>query len=57
MNKNTLKEYKTGSGFITPYGERKFFRGQGLKKDRNVNTWEDKKQDAYLKAIEKAKEK
>ena len=52
-----INEYKTGGNFITPYGDRKFFRGGGLKKDRNIDTWEDKKQDAYLKALEKARKK
>jgi len=58
MTKKTFpitKEYKTGADFVTPYGENKFFRGKGLKKDRNIDTWEDKKQDAYLKALEKSR--
>ena len=48
-----IKEHTTGADFITPYGDRKFFRGGGLKKDRSIDTWEDKKQDAYLKVLEK----
>ena len=60
MSKKTFpvtKEYKTGADFVTPYGDNKFFRGKGIKKDRNISTWEDKRQDAYLKVLEKARGK
>jgi len=57
MSKNrTTKTYPSGSNFITPYGERKFLRGPGRKKERNISDWEDKRQDAYLKALEKSRE-
>ena len=49
------KQYKTGGEYVSPYGDRKFYRGQGRKKDANIDTWEDKRQDAYLKALEKAR--
>ena len=49
---NRNKVYETGSGFVTPNGDNKFFRGRGHKKDRNIDTWEDKRQDAILKILE-----
>ena len=58
MNNKTFfvtKQYKTGGEYVSPYGDRKFYRGQGRKKDANIDTWEDKRQDAYLKALEKAR--
>ena len=51
------KIHETGPDFVTPYGETKFYKGKGRKSDRNIDTWEDKKQDAYLKALEKARKK
>lgn len=51
---NRKRVYKTGPDFITPNGEKKFFRGKGRNKDRNIDTWEDKRQDAYLKRLEES---
>ena len=51
------KIQESGSDFVTPYGEIKFYKGKGRKSDRNIDTWEDKKQNTYLKALEKARKK
>lgn len=51
------KQYKTGGDYVNEYGESKFFRGKGLKKDRNIDTWEDKRQDQYLKWLEEQRAK
>jgi len=37
-------EYSTGSDFVDPYGNSKFYKGKGRKKDRNIDTWEDRRQ-------------
>jgi hypothetical protein len=49
---NRSRVYKSGPEFITPDGSKKFYKGKGRKSDRNIDTWEDKKQDAYLKVLE-----
>jgi hypothetical protein len=36
--------YSTGSDYVDPYGERKFYKGKGKRKERNIDTWEDKRQ-------------
>jgi len=41
--------YSTGSDYIDPYGNNKFFKGGGRKKDRNIDTWEDKRQKRLIK--------
>ena len=40
--------------FITPYGDRKFFKGKGRKKDIDLNERQDNYQDKVLKNIEKS---
>jgi hypothetical protein len=49
---NRSRVYKSGPEFITPDGGKKFYKGKGRRSDRNIDTWEDKKQDAYLKVLE-----
>jgi hypothetical protein len=41
--------YSTGGDFVTPHGETKFLKGSGRKKDRNIDTWEDKRQNRLIK--------
>ena len=41
--------YSTGSDYVDPYGDNKFFKGGGRKKDRNIDTWEDKRQNRLIK--------
>jgi hypothetical protein len=55
QHKNNIHE--SGGEFVTAYGDNKFYRGKGRKSDRNVDTWEDRKQEAYLKALEEARAK
>jgi hypothetical protein len=55
IHKNNIHE--SGGEFVTAYGDNKFYRGKGRKSDRNIDTWEDRKQDAYLKALEEARAK
>ena len=40
--------------FITPYGDRKFFKGKGRKKDIDLNEPQDNYQDKVLQNIEKS---
>lgn len=37
---------------IDSNGDKKFYKGKGRKKDKNVDDWEDRKQDAYLRKLE-----
>ena len=41
--------YNTGSNFIDPYGNKKFYKGKGRTKDRDIDTWEDKRQKQLIK--------
>lgn len=41
--------YSTGSDYVNPYGDQKFFKGSGRKKDRNIDTWEDKRQKRLIR--------
>ena len=41
--------YSTGSDYVNPYGDQKFFKGKGRKKDRNIDTWEDKRQKRLIR--------
>ena len=49
--------YSTGSDYVDPYGDQKFFRGGGRKKDRNIDTWEDKRQKRLIKEWLESKKK
>ena len=60
MNKTFPKPpsvYSTGSDYVDPYGERKFYKGSGKRKERNIDTWEDKKQDKILSDLIKNRPK
>jgi len=41
--------YSTGSDYVDPYGESKFYKGKGKKKDSNIDTWEDKRQERLIR--------
>ncbi len=41
--------YSTGSEYVDPYGNNKFFKGKGRTKDRSINTWEDRRQEKLIK--------
>jgi hypothetical protein len=41
--------YSTGSDYVNPYGDQKFFKGKGRKKDRDIDTWEDKRQKRLIR--------
>ena len=49
--------YSTGSDYVDPYGDQKFFKGRGRKKDRNIDTWEDKRQEKLIKEWLESKKK
>ena len=52
MSKTRTKDYY----HIDPYGEKRYSIGKGSKKGRSISDWEDKKQDQYLKYLEKIRE-
>ena len=47
-----MKNKSNSEKFIDSNGDRKFYKGGGHTKDRNVDTWEDRKQEAYLRKLE-----
>lgn len=42
--------------FITPDGKVKFYKGNGRKSDKNIEDYQDKRQNAYLNKIDQKKE-
>ncbi len=49
--------YSTGSDYVDPYGSKKFYKGKGKKKDSNIDTWEDKRQNRLIREWLKTRKK
>jgi len=41
--------YSTGADFVNSNGDKKFYRGKGRTKDRNIDTWEDRRQNRLIR--------
>jgi hypothetical protein len=54
--KNQSKHLRLDNTVIDSGGKAIFYKG-GRRNDRNMDTWEDKRQDAYLKKLEEIRAK
>jgi hypothetical protein len=46
-HQNNIQE--SGGEFVTAHGDNKFYRGKGRKSDKNIDTWEDRRQKRLIR--------
>ena len=55
--KTQSKDHRNINTVFDGGGNAIYFKGGGRKNDRNMDTWEDRRQDAYLKKLEESRAK